>query len=152
MTLGRGRVTKAVGLPGTGLFYTSRQGTHTGYHSAKHDALVTPDMQAAADRSAERAIGLIVPERDDPRGVPAAALVVRARAKRTMECYSSSGTWDAARSADRSKAVGYVGCGGTQPAVLGSLVGGRLTLWASVFDRSSSRKSRWSCSAVWLES
>jgi hypothetical protein len=60
VTLGRGRVTKTVGLPGTGIFYTSRQGTHTGYHSAKHEALVTPNLQAVADRSAERTIGLIV--------------------------------------------------------------------------------------------
>ena len=60
VTLGRDRVTKTVRLPGTGIFYTSRQGTHTGYHSAKHDALVTPNVQAAADRSTERTIGLIV--------------------------------------------------------------------------------------------
>ncbi|MBZ5558979.1 MAG: DUF4236 domain-containing protein [Acidobacteriia bacterium] len=48
VTLGRDRITKTVGLPGTGIFYTSRQGTHTGYHSARHDAPVTPDVQAAA--------------------------------------------------------------------------------------------------------
>ena len=40
--------------------YTSRQGAHSGYHSAKHDAPVTPNVQAAADRSAERTIGLVV--------------------------------------------------------------------------------------------
>ncbi len=60
VTLGRGRVTKTVGLPGTGIFYTSRRGAHTGHHSAKHDAPVTPEVQAAADRSAERTIGIIV--------------------------------------------------------------------------------------------
>jgi hypothetical protein len=60
VTFGRAGVTKTVGLPGTGIFYTSRQGTHTGYHSAKHEAPVTPDVQANADRRAERTIGLIV--------------------------------------------------------------------------------------------
>lgn len=60
VTLGRGRVTKTVGIPGTGIFYTSRSGLHSGYHSAKQDAPGTPNIQAAADRSAERAIGLIV--------------------------------------------------------------------------------------------
>ena len=49
VTLGRRAVTKTVGLPGTGLFYTSRQGLHSGYHSAKHDAPVTPGLQAVAD-------------------------------------------------------------------------------------------------------
>src|ERR1700674_4024474 len=60
VTVGRTGVTKTVGLPGTGLFYTSRQGTHTGYHSAKHEAPVTPAVQAVADRSVERMIGVIV--------------------------------------------------------------------------------------------
>jgi hypothetical protein len=60
VTLGRARITRTVGLPGTGIFYTSRQGTHTGYHSAKHDAPVTPAAQTAADRSAERVIGVVV--------------------------------------------------------------------------------------------
>ena len=60
VTLGRDRITKTVGLPGTGIFYTSRQGTHSGYHSAKHDAPVGPDVQAGADRSAERMIVVIV--------------------------------------------------------------------------------------------
>jgi hypothetical protein len=59
-TLGRDRITKTVGLPGTGIFYTSRQGTHTGYHSAKRDAPVTPAVHAVADRAAERMIGVIV--------------------------------------------------------------------------------------------
>jgi hypothetical protein len=41
VTVGRRGVTKTVGLPGTGLFYTSRQGYHTGYHSVA-DHVVTP--------------------------------------------------------------------------------------------------------------
>jgi hypothetical protein len=60
VTLGGDSITKTVGLPGTGIFYTSRQGTHTGYHSAKLDAPVAPDAQAAFDRHAERMIIAIV--------------------------------------------------------------------------------------------
>ena len=60
VTVGPTGVTKTVGLPGTGIFYTSRQGTHTGYHSAKHDAPVAPDEQAAADRRAGLTIILVV--------------------------------------------------------------------------------------------
>ena len=60
VTVGRRGVTKTVGIPGTGIFYTSRSGTHTGYHSAKHDVPVSPQVQVAADRNAERTIGIIV--------------------------------------------------------------------------------------------
>jgi hypothetical protein len=60
VTVGGTGVTKTIGIPGTGVFYTSRQGTHTGYHSAKRDAPVTPDRQAVADRTAERTIGLLL--------------------------------------------------------------------------------------------
>lgn len=60
VTVGPTGVTKTVGLPGTGIFYTSRNGMHTGYHSAKQDAQVTPDEQAAANRSAERTIVVFV--------------------------------------------------------------------------------------------
>ena len=60
VTFGRRGVTKTVGIPGTGIFCTSRQGTHTGYHSAKHDAPVKPHVQAAATRRAERTIGFLV--------------------------------------------------------------------------------------------
>jgi hypothetical protein len=60
VTVGRRGVTKTVGIPGSGLFYTSRRDLHSGYHSAKQDAPVTPNVQAAADRSAERVLGVIV--------------------------------------------------------------------------------------------
>jgi hypothetical protein len=59
VTVGRRGVTRTVG-PGTGIFYTSRSGAHTGYHSAKQDALVAPHVQAEADKTAERTLGLIV--------------------------------------------------------------------------------------------
>jgi hypothetical protein len=60
VTVGRRGMTKTVGIPGTGIFYTSRQGLHSGYHSAKQDAAVAPHVQAAADRGAERVMGLFV--------------------------------------------------------------------------------------------
>lgn len=60
VTVGRRGVTRTVGLPGTGIFYTSRTGSHTGYHSAAADEPRSPDGQAAADKSAERTLGLIV--------------------------------------------------------------------------------------------
>ncbi len=53
VTLGRRGVTKTVGLPGTGIFYTSRHGLHTGYHSAHSDVPLTPDAQKVATRQAE---------------------------------------------------------------------------------------------------
>jgi len=33
MTMGRRGVRRTVGIPGTGVFYTSRRGHHTGVHS-----------------------------------------------------------------------------------------------------------------------
>lgn len=34
VTVGHGRVTRTVGIPGTGIFYTSSSGHHTGAHTA----------------------------------------------------------------------------------------------------------------------
>ena len=56
VTVGRRGVTKTVGLPGTGLFYTSRQSLHTGYHSAASDRQLAPEEQASAARHAERVL------------------------------------------------------------------------------------------------
>ncbi len=53
LTLGAGGMTKTVGLPGTGIYYTSRSGYHSGFHSAHADAPRTPEDQAKADRGAE---------------------------------------------------------------------------------------------------
>lgn len=36
LTVGRSGIRRTVGLPGTGLFYTSRDGWHSGIHSAPH--------------------------------------------------------------------------------------------------------------------
>jgi hypothetical protein len=68
VTVGHRRVTRTVGLPGTGLFYTSRSGYHSGYHSAVSDRPLTPTEQTASARHVERtllaliviAIGLVM--------------------------------------------------------------------------------------------
>ncbi len=53
LTFGTRGVTKTVGLPGTGIYYTSRAGYHTGFHSAHAEAPLAPEEQAKADRGAE---------------------------------------------------------------------------------------------------
>ncbi len=60
VTVGRRGVSRTVGIPGTGLFYTSRQGYHTGCHSAAADAPRLPAEQAATDRQAERTVLLVM--------------------------------------------------------------------------------------------
>ena len=57
MTFGRRGVTRTVGIPGTGLYYTSRSGNHTGFHSAHTEKPIDPAMQFRADRVA--GIGLL---------------------------------------------------------------------------------------------
>lgn len=56
MTFGRNGVTKTVGIPGTGIYYTSREGCHSGFHSAHHETPLSEEEQAAADRKAERTV------------------------------------------------------------------------------------------------
>lgn len=53
LTFGGRGVTKTVGLPGTGIYYTSRAGYHSGFHSAHAEAPLAPEAQAKADRGAE---------------------------------------------------------------------------------------------------
>jgi Protein of unknown function (DUF4236) len=50
VTFGRNGVTRTVGLPGTGLYYTSRTGRHTGFHSAHTETPVASTAQGRADR------------------------------------------------------------------------------------------------------
>ncbi len=45
ITMGRTGIRRTVGIPGTGVFYTSHNGYHTGIHSAPHFA-ARPDRQA----------------------------------------------------------------------------------------------------------
>jgi hypothetical protein len=47
VTVGRRGVRRTVGVPGTGLFYTSTHGRHTGAHSSAHFAPRPPDRDAA---------------------------------------------------------------------------------------------------------
>ena len=51
MTFGRRGVTRTVGIPGTGIYYTSRSGYHSGVHSAHTETPVDPRAQATADRA-----------------------------------------------------------------------------------------------------
>jgi uncharacterized protein DUF4236 len=61
MTFGGRGVTRTVGLPGTGLYYTSRSGYHTGFHSAHAETPVDAGTQARADRVSSLALlGIIV--------------------------------------------------------------------------------------------
>jgi uncharacterized protein DUF4236 len=53
-------VTKTVGLPGTGVYYTSRHGYHTGYHSARSDVPLDVNQQARANHRAELMIVIVL--------------------------------------------------------------------------------------------
>jgi len=59
LTLGRKGIRKTVGIPGTGIYYTSYKGYHTGFHSAHQETPLNPQEQAAADRKAERLLAVI---------------------------------------------------------------------------------------------
>ena len=56
VTLGHGRVTRTVGIPGTGIYYTSRSGHHSGIHSAHAETATASSTQTVVDR----AIGLVM--------------------------------------------------------------------------------------------
>jgi Protein of unknown function (DUF4236) len=56
LTLGRGGVTRTVGIPGTGIYYTSRSGYHSGFHSAHVETPVDPQSQARANTLATLAV------------------------------------------------------------------------------------------------
>jgi hypothetical protein len=53
MTMGRRGITRTVGIPGTGIYYTSHDGYHSGFHSAHQEVPLTPEEQASANRKAE---------------------------------------------------------------------------------------------------
>jgi hypothetical protein len=50
VTVGRRGITRTVGVPGTGVFYTSRSGRHTGVHSA-HAHAANPRVADPDSRS-----------------------------------------------------------------------------------------------------
>src|SRR5207302_11423747 len=49
VTFGRSGVTRTVGIPGTGLYYTSRSGQHSGLHSAHTETPIDSRSQTRAD-------------------------------------------------------------------------------------------------------
>lgn len=52
LTFGRRGMTRTVGIPGTGIYYTSRSGYHTGYHSAGSAARGAPPVEVTQHRIA----------------------------------------------------------------------------------------------------
>ena len=53
VTVGRTGVRKTVGIPGTGIYYTSHSGYHSGAHSAHVDAPITDLQQTTAHSLAQ---------------------------------------------------------------------------------------------------
>lgn len=53
VTFGPKGIQHTVGIPGTGIYYTSRSGHYSGLHSAHVETPIEPDQQAAAHRMAE---------------------------------------------------------------------------------------------------
>jgi hypothetical protein len=53
VTLGRKGVRKTVGIPGTGIYYTSQQGYHSGVHSAHVEQPISAEEQARAHHIAD---------------------------------------------------------------------------------------------------
>lgn len=49
LTFGRRGITRTVGIPGTGIYYTSRTGYHSGFHSAHIETPIAPQYQARAN-------------------------------------------------------------------------------------------------------
>lgn len=48
VTVGRTGIRKTVGIPGTGIYYTSHTGYHSGVHTAHVDSPISDGWQAAA--------------------------------------------------------------------------------------------------------
>jgi hypothetical protein len=56
LTLGRRGITRTVGIPGTGIYYTSRSGCHSGFHSAHVERPIDAQTQARANTVASVAL------------------------------------------------------------------------------------------------
>ncbi len=52
LTFGRRGVRRTIGIPGSGIYYTSRMGYHSGFHSAHVERPTDPARQARAHRTA----------------------------------------------------------------------------------------------------
>ncbi len=53
VTLGSKGIRKTVGIPGTGIYYTSHQGYHSGIHSAHVEQPISAEQQTRAHRIAD---------------------------------------------------------------------------------------------------
>jgi hypothetical protein len=53
MTFGRTGIRRTVGIPGTGIYYTSHTGYHSGMHSAHVDQPISPAQQSTAHSIAQ---------------------------------------------------------------------------------------------------
>jgi len=60
MTFGRNGIRRTVGIPGTGIYYTSHTGYHSGLHSAHVDQPISPGQQTAAHTIAQVIALLII--------------------------------------------------------------------------------------------
>jgi hypothetical protein len=60
MTMGRTGVRRTVGIPGTGIYYTSHSGYHSGAHTAHVDEPVSEQQQSAAHAIGQFIFVLIV--------------------------------------------------------------------------------------------
>ena len=60
VTVGRTGVRRTFGIPGTGLFYTSHTGLHSGVHSRHVDTPITPAQQSRADTAGGCAAFVVV--------------------------------------------------------------------------------------------
>jgi len=59
MTMGPTGIRRTVGIPGTGIYYTSHRGYRTGVHSAHVDDPITPEQQRAHSIGALLALALV---------------------------------------------------------------------------------------------
>ncbi|GEM_PF-1800294 len=50
LTFGPRGVVRTIGIPGTGIYYTSRTGRHSGFHTAHVETPVNPQSKMIADR------------------------------------------------------------------------------------------------------
>ena len=56
LTVGARGITRTIGIPGTGIYYTSRSGYHSGFHSAHVETPIVPETQARANSLASLAV------------------------------------------------------------------------------------------------
>lgn len=59
VTFGSSGIRRTVGIPGTGIYYTSHSGYHSGAHSAHVEQPISPSQQAAAHTIAQ-VIALVI--------------------------------------------------------------------------------------------